>query len=269
MTSGVVLNQYFVDESGDLAFFNKRGKPLSLGENSASRFFLLGAVRIDDDMATVSDRFESLRRELLVNPFCKHIPSIKETAAEFHAKNDSAIVKNEVFKLLSGLKAEVQVLVRRKELILAQAIKTYKMTGAKRTISEKEIYHSGITRLFRNLPDAPCSITFSERGKTFTDQTLAEAIKKTRSKPSAALPETVIRKLSSKADIGLQIVDYFLWAVTQAYEHNDIDYFVLLKDKYRLIIDADDTRISETGTFYNAQNALDLAKIKIEKVSSG
>jgi hypothetical protein len=220
---------------------------------------------IDEDMAAVSERFESLRRELLDNPFCKRIPSIKETAVEFHAKNDSAIVKNEVFKLLSGLKAEVQVLVRRKELILEQAIKTHKMTGAKRTISEKEIYHSGITRLFRNLSNAPCSIVFSERGKTFTNQTLAEAIRNAHGKQGADAPETVIRKLPSKADVGLQIIDYFLWAVAQAYEHDNADYFAILKEKYRLIIDADDNRNGGTGAFYNAQNELDIFKIKMRK----
>jgi hypothetical protein len=79
---------------------------------------------------------------------------MKETKIEFHAKNDCSIVKNEVFKLLQELKAEVQVVVRRKEMILEQAVKTYKLTGTKRTINEKELYHNMIIRLFCNLSDS-------------------------------------------------------------------------------------------------------------------
>jgi hypothetical protein len=33
------MEKYFVDESGDLDFFNKRGKPLKLDNNDGLRFF--------------------------------------------------------------------------------------------------------------------------------------------------------------------------------------------------------------------------------------
>jgi hypothetical protein len=249
--------QFFVDESGDLTFFNKRGKPVQLGEQGTSRFFLIGTAKIDEDLNAVTGRFAALRNELLNNPFCKHIPSMHETKIEFHAKNDNGIVKNEVFKLLKTLDVSVQIVVRRKELILEQAIKTYKMTGTKRTISEKEIYHNMVARLFRNLlDDKDSAIVFSERGKTFSDTSLAEALRQ---------KHTVISKMPSKDNIGLQIIDYFLWSVLQIYEHDNIDYFNLLKDKYRLIIDIDDSRTSEQGTYYNEKNQISLDKIKMRK----
>jgi hypothetical protein len=276
-----VGGQFFVDESGDLIFFNKRGKPVKLGEQGTSRFFLIGTARIDEDLDRVTERFNQLRIDLLNNPFCKHIPSMQETKVEFHAKNDCSIVKNEVFKLLRGLNAAVQVVVRRKEMILEQAIKTYKLTGTKRMINEKELYHNMITRLFRNLPvtsteersdegspldTEDCTIVFSERGKTFNDNSLAEALGKARNLgASGQMAQTVIRKMPSKENIGLQIVDYFLWTILQMYEHNNSDYFSLLKDKYKLIMDVDDLRTSELGMHYGEKNEISLDKINVRK----
>jgi hypothetical protein len=259
--------QFFVDESGDLIFFNKRGKPVPLGEKGTSRFFLIGTARIDEDLDHVAERFNQLRNDLLNNPFCKHIPSMKETKVEFHAKNDCSIVKNEVFKLLQRLNAEVQVVVRRKEMILEQAIKTYKLTGTRRTISEKELYHNMITRLFRNLPDTvDCAIVFSERGNTFSDNSLAEALSKARKRgTSGQMAQTIIRKMPSRDNIGLQIVDYFLWTVLQMYERDNSDYFSILKDKYKLIMDIDDLRTSELGVNYSEKNKISLDKIKMRK----
>ncbi|GHU15960.1 hypothetical protein FACS1894163_04430 [Spirochaetia bacterium] len=259
--------QFFVDESGDLIFFNKRGKPVNLGEKGTSRFFLIGTARIDEDLNRVAERFNQLRNDLLNNPFCKHIPSMKETKIEFHAKNDCSIVKNEVFKLLQGLNTSVQVVVRRKETILEQAIKTYKLTGTKRTINEKELYHNMITRLFRNLPDSEnCTIVFSERGKTFSDNSLETALGKARNRgTSGQAAQTVIKKMPSRENIGLQIVDYFLWTVLQMYEHDNSDYFSLLKDKYKLIMDVDDLRTDELGVHYGEKNEISLDKIKMRK----
>jgi hypothetical protein len=260
-------SRFFVDESGDLVFFNKRGKPVKLGETGASRFFLIGAVRINGDIDTIIDHFTALRNELMNNPFCKHIPSIRETGIEFHAKNDSSIVKNEVFKLLSEIDASVSVVVRRKELILEQAVKTYKMTGVKHTINEKEIYHNMVSHLFRTLSDdEDCHIIFSERGKTFNDRSLAVALQKARN-PKAGIhtASTLIEKKLSKEHIGLQIIDYFLWTIWQIYERDNIEYFDLLWDKYHVIMDIDDTRTSEHGIFYSKNNRISLDKIKMRK----
>jgi hypothetical protein len=188
---------------------------------------------------------------------------MKETGVEFHAKNDSGIVKHEVFRLLQNLDVSVQAVVRRKEPILEQAVKTYRMTGAKRTINEKEIYHDMIIRLFRNLPDnRDCRIVFSERGKTFSDQSLAAALRQARRRDSnETAAKTVICKMPSRESAGLQMIDYFLWTILQIYEHNNIDYFNLLRDKYKLIIDMDDTRNGIHGAFYNEKNEITIEKI--------
>jgi hypothetical protein len=203
----VASGQFFVDESGDLIFFNKRGKPVKLGEQGTSRFFLIGTARIDEDLGRVAERFTQLKNDLLNNPFCKHIPSMQETKIEFHAKNDCSIVKNEVFKLLQGLNAEVQVVVRRKETILEQAIKIYKLTGTKRTINEQELYHNMITRLFRNLPDTEdCTIVFSERGKTFSDNSLEAALGKARNRGQAGKwPKRLLKKCRPKRILGFKL----------------------------------------------------------------
>jgi hypothetical protein len=159
-----------------------------------------------------------------------------------------------------------------------------------------------VTRLFRTLPDdEDCHIIFSERGKTFNDQSLTVALQKARNPKAgistanlknsiehdsqavqaASTPHsiqnktegldtkfhavTVIEKKPSRDHIGLQIIDYFLWTIWQIYERDNIDYFSLLRDKYQVIMDIDDTRTSEHGMFYSKNNRISLDKIKKRK----
>ncbi|MFP3041069.1 hypothetical protein LQZ19_04520 [Treponema primitia] len=72
-------------------------------------------------------------------------------------------------------------------------------SGTKRMINEKELYHNMIIRLFRNLPDSQdCSIVFSERGKTFSDNSLVEALGKARNLGvSGQTAQTIIKKMPS------------------------------------------------------------------------
>ncbi len=62
--------------------------------------------------------------------------------------------------------------------------------------------------------------------------------------------------------VGLQIIDYYLWALQRFYERNEDRFFNLLSNNYRLIMDLDDTRNKEYGEWYNDGNKLSLKKLK-------
>jgi hypothetical protein len=49
------------------------------------------------------------------------------------------------------------------------------------------------------------------------------------------------------------------------YEYDNSDYFSLLKDKYKMIMDVDDLRIGELGVHYSEKNEISLDKIKMRK----
>jgi hypothetical protein len=60
----------------------------------------------------------------------------------------------------------------------------------------------------------------------------------------------------------LQAVDYFLWALQRAFEKREDRYLELLWPQCSLVVDVDDTRAAEYGTYYTRQKPLTAAALK-------
>jgi hypothetical protein len=60
---------------------------------------------------------------------------------------------------------------------------------------------------------------------------------------------------------GLQVVDYYLWALQRLYEREEDQFFKPLAQKYRLIMDLDDKRNKGYGEWYSDRNPLTLEKL--------
>lgn len=261
-------SSFYVDESGDLTFFVKN-KPINFDTLPASKHFMIGTVHIKSDIKTVTDAFNQLRLDLLNDPFVKKIPSSHKIAQMFHAKDDADIIRREFFKLIRQFDFSVQVIIRRKSVILEQIKEQYKLTGIKTKISEKDMYNSMVTTLFkRSLHKNDCNIYFSARGKTFNEESLKQAIEKAKRNfyyQYKINNQHQINIFSSQPQyhIGLQIIDYYLWALQRLYNFDDASYFDLLRDDYKLIIDLDDKRNHKYGEYYNHKNnQITLEKIK-------
>lgn len=258
---------FYVDESGDLTFFVKN-KPARLDGQTCSKTFMIGAVRIKSDIKEVENAFNNLRQTLINDPFVQKIPSSRRLNKMFHAKDDADIVRREVFKLIKTFDFSVLVIVRRKSAILEQVVKLYQTTGVKTRINEKDIYNVLVSRLFKPLLHKnDCKIYFSQRGKTFNDNSLRAAINTAKknfyiSNHIENAHNIEIHSSHPEEHIGLQIIDYYLWALNRLYEKNDDSYFNLLKDDYKLIIDVDDTRKHPFGEHYNSSHPISLIKIK-------
>lgn len=63
-------SSFYVDESGDLTFFVKN-KPVNFNSSTVSKYFMIGMIRLKSDRKEVSTAFNSLRNELLQDPFVK------------------------------------------------------------------------------------------------------------------------------------------------------------------------------------------------------
>ena len=95
---------------------------------------------------------------------------------------------------------------------------------------------------------------------------MALAIKKAQANFARAygLPSdkpTDIRAAEPHEFGGLQVVDYYLWALQRMYERGEDRFFELLRPAYRIIMDLDDTRDREYGEWYTDDNPLTLEKI--------
>jgi hypothetical protein len=59
-----------------------------------------------------------------------------------------------------------------------------------------------------------------------------------------------------KQAIGLQAVDYFLWALQRLYERGEERYWEYVGSKVSLVHDVDDTRENDYGVYYTKKNPL-------------
>ena len=112
--AGPSVHHYFVDESGDPALFNTKGRVI-VGSEGCSRFFILGNLDVSEPQR-LADALNDLRRNLLADPYFAGVPSMspqqRKTARMFHAKDDVAEVRREVFKLLLNFDVRFYAVVR-------------------------------------------------------------------------------------------------------------------------------------------------------------
>lgn len=264
------IKNYFVDEAGDLTLFNKR-KQIVVGNEGSSSCFMVGMADIPRP-DNVKQKLDELRQELLNDPYFRGVPSMqpeqKKTAICFHAKDDLPEVRREVFKLLPSFEARIIIAVRRKLPMAFYYQHLFKTKGEK--FSENKIYDELISQIFKGKLHKADEhfVTFARRGKSERSAALREALNKSKEKFEAKWgtqtdkPVTIMSALPSHV-AGLQVVDYYLWALQRMYERGEDRFFNLLAAQYRLIMDLDDTRNKPYGEWYSDSNPCTLEKIML------
>ncbi|MBN1346049.1 MAG: DUF3800 domain-containing protein [Phycisphaerae bacterium] len=263
------VRHYFVDEAGDLTLFNRRGR-IVVGCQGVSRVFMVGVVHLPDP-AGVSRALRELRARLMADPYFAGVPSMQpdagKTARCFHAKDDVPEVRREVFALLPGFGAKVQVAIRRKAKLARDAQMLFRMTRRRLTVDQ--VYDDLVKRLFKNLLHKADEnqVLFARRGKSDRQEALGAAVASAKHNFEAKWGiasdrPTLIRSGYPSESAGLQVIDYYLWALQRLYERREDRFFRLLADQYRLIMDLDDTRTKAYGQWYSDSNRLELKKIK-------
>lgn len=261
---------YFVDESGDGTLFDRKGRCIVGGEG-CSRFFIIGYLEVADPERLDAD-MRSLRERLLSDPYFKMVPSMqpdrKKTAVVFHAKDDVAEVRKEVFALLLGHEVKFFAAVKNKYKVLQYVQQRNQVDGAYR-YQPNELYDFIVRRLLKNALHKADKheIVFSERGKSDRTSALREAVEVTRDRfcqqhgvESTSEMDVIAGKPVQCA--GLQAVDYFLWALQRMYERREGRYVEYLWPHFRLVLDMDDVRDNQYGTYYTQKRPLTLAALK-------
>jgi len=94
---------FFVDESGDPFFYNRRGE-LIVGKEGCSKILMLGLIKTANP-TLLRKELEKLRGEILNDAYLKDIPSvINKTSKIFHATNDCPEVREETMRILDKVK---------------------------------------------------------------------------------------------------------------------------------------------------------------------
>lgn len=255
-------HDYFVDEAGDLTLFDRRGR-LLLGQEGVSRCFIVGAALIPDPGA-LDRQLDTLRTQLLSDPYLAPAPSMRadagKTARSFHAKDDLPEVRREVFRVLRESDVEIYAAFRRKSALAAELRLHQQQTGVK--LRTGGVYDQLVTAVFTNRLHLAESthITFARRGKAHRNVELLAAIGDAKFRferkwqKGIDRPTTVASSTPSET-VGLQVIDYFLWALQRLVERGEDRFFNYLAPHYRLILDRDDTRVQPTGVYYTASKS--------------
>ena len=258
---------YFVDEAGDLTLFNRRGRVI-VGTPGVSRTFMVGVAWIPNPNA-VREHLASLRAELLADAYFRGVPSMQpragKTASFFHAKDDLPEVRREVFRLLPTFGAKVVAAIRRKRVLVENA---RHLRGSPVPWKPDSVYDDLVKRLFKDLLHKADShrIIFARRGKRDRQAAFRAAIDGARRNFALAHGVTCDRPVDLVCSVpsevaGLQVIDYYLWALQRLYERGEDRYFELLKPQFRLIMDLDDKRRREYGRWYSDGDTLSLEKL--------
>lgn len=255
---------YYVDEAGDPTLYSRQGKVI-VGTNGCSRFFILGKLEVEspDELAAA---LNGLRQSLLADPYFANVPSMskerRKTARMFHAKDDLAEVRREVFKLLLEFDIKFYAVVRDKHVI-AQKVVEFQRKKPQYRYRPNQLYDRCVPPLFKDRlhKDHAYRIVFARRGSS--DRTdafengLREAKKMLQLKwgIESVAPIEVVASDPSRVHC-LQAVDYFLWATQRCFERGERRYLDLLWEKVGLIVDRDDTRQKGTGEYYTRRHPL-------------
>lgn len=203
------------------------------------------------------------RAELLADPYFAGVPSMSPrrgmTAFLFHAEDDAPEFRREVFRILKEAEVEIYAAFRRKCVVAEELRAHFRRTGRK--LGSDFIYEELVTSIFQNRLHVPDEnrIVFARRGRSDRNVALTSAIELAKWKFEARWKKGVDRPTTFASDTpsevaGLQVGDYFPWALQRLLERAEPRYFEYLRAAYRLILDRDDTRRRPYGEFYTASS---------------
>jgi len=272
------IRHYFVDEGGDSTLFASKGKVI-IDTPGCSRFFILGLLDVLDPEKLKQD-FDELRTRLLNDPYFTNVPSMQvngqKTAVAFHAKDDLAEVRREVFSLLRQTEGLRYFAVVADKWRVLEYVRQQNLRHPAYRYHPNELYDYLTRRLFKNLlhKDAGYEIVFSKRGKSDRTAALHQALEAARERFAkqwniiSNAPMEVLAGTPA-AYAGLQAVDYFTWALQRLYERGEDRYVNFLWSAFRMVQDIGDTRQAGYGVYYTQKKPLNAAalqwRIKKEK----
>ncbi len=248
-------NWFFVDESGDLTFYDRYGN-LIVGQEGCSPILILGFIETTNP-APMRRAIADLHRQIAADDYLKDIPSISKTNVMFHAKDDTAEVREKVFKVIRALDFKAQFVAARKiERVFRHAFHA----------NESEFYDYLISLLFENVLHRHTNnrIYISQRGTRLRQNRLEQAIQRGVAKFESRWNrkvQTAIEVLphTPVGEPCLQVVDYMNWAVYRAFVKREMRYYRFVQDKVSLVVDRYDTA-KYPKNWYSRENPFDIEK---------
>lgn len=249
-------NWFFVDESGDPTFYDRKGN-LIVGQEGCSPLLLLGFVETSDPQA-LRKAILGLQHEIVHDPYFQGVPSLAKTRLAFHAKDDLPEIRFQVYKLLAKLDFKAQFIVARKvERVFRTSFDA----------NETKFYDHLVSALFKNVLHrfTENHIYFAKRGSRNRQQPFSDAIQRGLREFEELWNVKVNTKVFAQAhrpagEPCLSVVDYMNWAVYRAFTTGEMRYYRTIEEKVSLLVDLYDNE-QYPNNWYNRKNPFDIQKI--------
>ncbi len=259
MSKEVKKMYFFIDESGDSAFYGNR-KKLLVGSPGFQPMLNIGMITTEDKK-TLKSKIASFISAIKSDALYNSIHSLAKENWYLHARGDHPEVRAKFFEFLRNL----------------DGFKFYGVLGRKRLSTfnnkhnnnEKEFYFDLVYHLLKdrlNDENVQYHIYLSARQKS-TQEFLSLAIDKAIERDNNI--RKVAKNISYKFDIirsedslELSIVDYLLWAINRYISNGESRFFNALSHKYNLIIDLYDVDKygSKESNYYHRNNPFTVEK---------
>lgn len=250
-----LTNYFFVDESGDPTFYDKRGNFI-VGNLGISKTLILGFIKTSNPKI-IRQKLSQLKQEISQDNYLEGIPSVKKSLIAFHAKDDCPEVREKVFKVIKDLDFSAEIFVARK---------IQNIFNTRHHRSENEFYDDLVTKLFQNKLHLAKNneIFFAVRGTRLRQAPLENAIQRAtlsfETKWNIRVESnTTIIPQSPSGEPCLQVIDYVNWAIQRVYTKSEDRFYKFIEQKVSYIVDIYDTE-KYPKNFYNKSNKFDITK---------
>lgn len=246
---------FFVDESGDPTFYDRKGN-LIVGQTGCSPILILGFIETQAPEA-IRQAVLALHQEVINDPYFQDFPSIQKTAVAFHAKDDVPEIRYRFFKLISSLDLRAQFIVARKvERVFRNNFNA----------QETAFYDHLISLLFQNVLHRFENnyIYYAKRGSRDRQAPLQNAIQlgvkrfvaKWNVQPTSTFS---VQAQTPAGEPCLCVIDYMNWAVYRAFTRQEMRYYRAVEEKVDLLVDLYDTQ-NYPNNWYSHRNPFDINK---------
>lgn len=253
------IKHYFLDEAGDTSFYTK-GKKNALGINGVSSCFIIGMVKVHDNLEEVREKINRLQREIVANPFFQ-VASVQKKVNNsgyyLHATDDIPEVRLKFLELILTINCSFEAVVSEK---------TIERYETKHKGREEYFYADLLSHLLKNKlsQDEKLVLHLSERGKSTKNHNLElalqKAVQRVNSNPGGneEIKTKVIFNVNYPSNEPiLNLADYFCWAIQRVFEKGETRYYEFLKNKISLVIDLyDKEKYDGFRNYYSVENPL-------------
>lgn len=254
------IKYYYVDESGDPTFYNKKGR-LIIGGSGASSILILGFISTKNPNALKTKLLELKQALIEEKEFYSEYPSFEKTLKHFHAKDDIPEIRKQVYDLLGSDEMDFKA-----EFIVARKIEG--IFEHRHHKSENEFYFDIVSHLFSRKINAnkQIKIYFSKKDTKTKQKHFEQALERSKEKYQKISKKEFISEVeffvqTPGHESCLQIIDYLNWAVYRAYTRGEMRWFNKVRDKVSLLVDIYDEDKYPASWYNKRTNPFDISKV--------